>query len=204
VAISSIAALFGAMTIIALTPDASAAAVIARSASSGLAHGLTVVLGIIVGDIVFIALVFSGLSFVAESMSGVFLAVKLLGACYLFWLGFNLLIHRSTAPVKSETGKLNWYSDLTCGLLITLGDPKAIVFYLSFLPAYMDLTTATVGDALVIFLIAALSIGIAKGGYAYFAGRATGYLRSTKSARIISISSGGVMIVTGMALLAQT
>jgi threonine/homoserine/homoserine lactone efflux protein len=200
---SSILALLGAMTIIAMTPDASAAVVIARSASSGLKAGLTVVLGIIVGDVVFIAVAFSGLAFVAESMSAVFLTIKLIGAAYLFWAGGTLLLHHSTAPEATDTRNLPRYSNLMCGLLVTLSDPKAIFFYLSFLPAYLDLSIATVGDAFSVFLVAALSIGVAKGGYAYLAGRTRSTLRSSGAARIIKILSGSVMICTAVVLLAK-
>ncbi len=199
--IGSIVALFGAMTIIAMAPDASAAAVIARSASSGFTRGLVVVLGIIIGDIVFIALVFSGLAFIAESMTGAFLVIKVLGATYLVWMGCSLFAGRPTAPETTGAERSTWLSDLTCGLLITLGDPKAIVFYLSFLPAYLDLTRATIGDAVLVFLIAALSIATAKGGYAWFADKTGTGFRSLKSARIINVLSGGVMICTAIVLL---
>ena len=87
---SSIAAMFGAMLVLASVPDASAFAVVGRSMASGFAHGLVTTLGILISDFIFIALSVYGLSSIAEAMGSLFVLVKYLGAAYLVWLGIGL------------------------------------------------------------------------------------------------------------------
>jgi threonine/homoserine/homoserine lactone efflux protein len=195
----SAAALFGSMVILALTPDASAAAVAARSTSAGSRHGLVSVAGIVAGDLVFIAVVFSGLSFFADASGSLFTWLKVPGSAYLVWMGFAAMTAKpSTAAVPAGVGA--WTSSFLAGFLMTLGDPKAILFYLSFLPAYVDLNAATPADAAAVCCIAAVSVGSVKGGYAVLAGKAIGLLHNARMARRLNFAAGLVMIGTGVVL----
>ena len=103
-------------------------------------HGLVTVIGILVGDLVFLMLAIYGLSAIAETMGDLFVVVKYLGGAYLIWFGLGLWRARSTTVEVEEIQETSWVSNFLCGLTITLGDPKAILFYLSFLPAFLDVT----------------------------------------------------------------
>jgi len=92
--------LFGTMAVLAAIPSASVALVIARSITLGISQGIAVGAGVVIGDLIFIGLVMLGLSVLAETMGGLFLVVKYLGAFYLLWLGLSLL--RAGAPVAIE------------------------------------------------------------------------------------------------------
>ena len=94
-------------------------------------------------------------------------------------------------------------SSFLTGFLITLGDQKAILFYLGFFPAFIDLSRMTPADTLIIIAIAIVGVGGAKLVYAYLADRASLLFKNTRAIRGINMLAGGVMIAVGMFLLAK-
>ena len=79
--------LFLILSTLAAIPSASVALVVTRSATFGVANGIAVAAGIVLADLLFIALVLLGLTVLAETMGGFFMLVRYAGALYLVWLG---------------------------------------------------------------------------------------------------------------------
>lgn len=188
------------MTLLALVPSVSVLAVTARSASSGFRHGVYVILGIITGDTIFIVLAIFGLHLLAEAMGGSFVFIKYLGGAYLIWLGIRMWRLRAGATTTQTQADTSATSSFMTGLLITLGDQKAILFYLGFLPAFMDLSVMTWPDALIVIIIAVLAVGGVKLGYAHAASRA-GARIGARMARVMNIGAGCVMVAVGVFVL---
>lgn len=188
------------MTLLALVPSVSVLAVTARSASSGFRHGVYVILGIITGDTIFIVLAIFGLHLLAEAMGGSFVFIKYLGGAYLIWLGIRMWRLRAGATTTQTQADTSATSSFMTGLLITLGDQKAILFYLGFFPAFMDLKALTVLDALIVIIITAVAVGGVKLAYAYAASRA-GALVGAKTGRTLNIIAACVMIVVGVLVM---
>jgi threonine/homoserine/homoserine lactone efflux protein len=86
----SITALFGAMIVLASVPDAIALSVVGRSIASGFKQGLFTVIGIVVGDYIFIIVAVYGLSIIAQQMDMFFIVIKYMAGAYLLWLGVQL------------------------------------------------------------------------------------------------------------------
>ncbi len=200
---SSIMALFSAMLALAVIPDASAFAVVARSIASGFTHALVTVLGIIVGDFIFILFAIFGLWSIAEAMGSLFVLVKYLGGAYLIWLGIGFWRVTSKNVDIEGVKELSWKSNFLCGLLITLGDPKAILFYVSFLPAFLDFSSASLLDTGIIMALVILVLGGVKGGYAFMADKARLFFQSAQAKSRMNRIAGGVMICTGIFLWAK-
>ena len=194
-------ALLGATIVLALIPGVSVLAVTARAAAHGFTHGLFTTLGIVAGDIVFILVAVYGLAFVAEAMGEQFRLVKLLGGIYLLWLGRSLWRAEARAAAAQTVAESSWRSSFLSGLLITLGDQKAILFYLGFIPAFVDLAAMTALDTLIIVAIATLGVGGAKGVYAFAAARAGQLLKNRRAVRGLNLLAAGVMIAVGAVLL---
>ena len=89
-------------------------------------------------------------------------------------------------------------------LLTTLGDQKAILFYLGFFPASLDLSRMTTADTLIIIAIATISVGEAKLVYAFLADRASLVFDKTTAIRGINMAAACVMITVGILLLLKT
>lgn len=200
----SIAALFGAMVVLASIPGVSVLAVSARSATAGFMHGAFTTIGIMVGDIIFIILAVGGLSILAETMGAFFVLVKYLGGAYLIWLGIGLWRATPTDVEMEEVVEASRLSSFLTGLFITLGDLKAILFYLGFFPAFVDLTTLSIIDISIITLIAVITVGSIKLGYAFIADRSRMLFNRTGPKKIINRTAGSVMIGVGVFLAAKT
>ncbi len=165
--------LFGIMVMLAAMPSASVALVVTRSATSGAAHGIAVAAGIVLGDLVFIVLAILGLSVVAETMGSLFMVIKYLGALYLLWLGFSLLKEKRTTAITANksTGKGSLVASFLAGLFLTLGDIKAVFFYVSLFPVFINLSALHMPEVLGIIVITVTAVGGVKVLYAISATR---------------------------------
>jgi threonine/homoserine/homoserine lactone efflux protein len=198
------AALFLVMTVLAAVPSVSVMAVVARSASGGFVHGALATLGIVVGDVLFILLAVFGLVLLVETMGEFFVLVQLAGAGYLFWLGVALW--RAGAGNREEGGSRptrgGGLSSFMAGLLITLADQKAILFYLGFLPAFLDLAAVTAADTALLAVIAAVSVGGVKLVYAVASDRA-GRRIGGRTSTLINRLAAAMLLSAGAILLAR-
>jgi len=193
----------GAMFLLAITPGPGVFATVARALASGFLHASVVVAGIVAGDLVFLLLAIFGLAAVAELMGGFFTLVKFAGAAYLVWLGIGLWRGRVGATEATPIEEISWSSNFLSGLFITLGNPKVILFYLGFLPAFVDLTTLSAADVVMIATVVSVVLGLTMLGYAYAASSARQLFRSPGARQLLNRASGGVMIATGTVLAAK-
>lgn len=205
---NSIAALAGTMLVLAVVPGPSDLAVVARSIASGFAQALIMVGGIVAADILFIALAIYSLAEVAESLGAWFLGVKYVCGAYLIWLGVTALKARSASAdlafiQTSKADKSSGFSSFLGGLLITLGDPKAILFYMGLFPAFVDLAQVSIRDTLVIMLIATGVVGGVKTGYAYLADRAKHLFTNPRLRQTLDAVAGMILICTGLFLIVK-
>lgn len=200
--LASAVALFAAMAVLAAVPSVSVLVVSSRAAAAGFAHGALAAAGVVAGDVVFILLALFGLVLVAEALGELFVLVKYLGAAYLVWLGIRLWRGRTAERPGHAGGGTSPWSSFTAGLLITLGDQKAILFYLGFLPAFMDMGAVTVLDALRVIAIAVVAVGGTKLAYAYAAGR-LGARAGGSAALALRRAAAGVLVAAGLLLAAR-
>ena len=187
------------MAALAAIPSSSVALVVARSATLGITNGLAVASGIVLGDLVFIALALLGLSVIAEVMGGLFMFVKIIGGLYLIWLGYSLFSKSGVTEIKAN--KINNNRSLAAsfmvGFVLTLGDIKAIIFYASLLPVFVDLSTIQSSDILVLILITVFGVGGVKTIYVIFSNRVAAYAQKTNMEVTARKTVGGLMVGAG-------
>ena len=198
--LTTITALFSFMIIGAFIPSVSTLAVVARSAAFGFAHGIFTSLGIVVGDMVFILIAIYGLSILADLMGDHFYLIQYLGGAYLIWLGVLLWRTKTKTDTPEAGNSASIASSFMTGLLITLGDQKAILFYLGFFPAFIHLTTFTVADTGIILLVTLVGVGTPKLVYAFMANKASQMLKDTRATHALNMLAGAVMIGVGLYL----
>ncbi|HBC55786.1 MAG TPA: hypothetical protein DCZ03_01350 [Gammaproteobacteria bacterium] len=194
--IISTVTLFFTMLLLALVPSLSVLTVCTRSISHGFFHGALTSLGILMGDLIFIAIALLGLSFLAELLHDSILWVKLFGAAFILWFGFSLLQTRSTKPQTTAHDSNQTLSSFVAGLSITLVDTKAIAFYIGFFPAFIDIDTLRVADTLIILAVTVAAVGGAKLFYAYWSAR-TGNLINDKMSKNLSSLTGIILLLIG-------
>lgn len=195
--------MLASMVGLAALPSSSVALVVTRAATGGFSHGAAVAAGIVVGDLVFVCLAVLGLAALAEILGGFFVVVRYLAGFVLICLGLSLLLGRNTANNEVQpAGTASYMLSFLSGLAITLGDIKAIVFYASFLPAFVHLHALTLTDLSLVALITILGVGSVKLGYAWTASRMSVHetLGPTKGIRLCA---GGILAGAGAWLIAK-
>jgi threonine/homoserine/homoserine lactone efflux protein len=197
--------LFGIMVVLAALPSTSVALVVTRAASLGVANGIAVAAGIVLGDLVFIMLAILGLSIVAETMGSLFMVIKYLGAIYLLWLGFSLFTAKSATTITAykarEKGSL--IASFLAGLFLTLGDIKAIYFYVSLFPVFIELSALQATDIMFIVFVTVASVGGVKILYALSATKVASLARSLKFENAARKTAGGFMVGAGSYLIVK-
>jgi threonine/homoserine/homoserine lactone efflux protein len=195
-------ALFASMLVLAVVPSVSVLAVITRSATFGFIHGVFTTIGIVLGDIIFILIAVAGLALVVTAMGQLFFLIKYLGAAYLIGLGIRLC---RVTPQPGETlaiAESSLLSSFLTGLLITLGDQKATLFYLGFFPAFLDISQISYIDIFTVIAIAVVAVGGVKLGYALLADRARVFI-DYRTQKNMNIAAGIIMIVVGLFLIVK-
>lgn len=201
----AIISLFAIMLFLAAIPSASVALVVARSALHGLANGAAVTAGIVLADLLFATLAIMGMAFLAESLGGFFAIFRYLGAGYLIWLGLGLLRFDGALKIKDPSGRSSSLAaGFLAGFFLTLGDIKAILFYASLFPAFVDPGALGAGAIASILAITAVTVGGTKLVYA-FAGRVIAdRLQNRIRHKWLRRSAGGLMIGSGAYIIAKT
>ena len=167
---------FFIMATLAALPSTSVALVVTRSANLGLNNGIAVAGGIVVGDLVFVMLALLGLSVVAAKLGDLFLVIKY--------------------PLGSLM------ASFLAGLFLTLGDVKAIVFYISLFPLFIETGAVNLSDIGIIVAITIITVGGIKITYAVTATKVANLPVSQTIANFVKRIAGGFMIAAGGYLIA--
>lgn len=133
--ISDFGAFCVAFVLLLFLPGPGNLALISSASKGGLAGGLASVLGLLVGDQVLLWLTVAGLAAVLKAYPPVFLALQWAGAAYLAWLGYKMLTAPAGEGPSIQITPGHYFRET---LLITLLNPKAIMFYLAFFLQFID------------------------------------------------------------------
>lgn len=181
-------------------------AITARSVSSGFGPAMVMALGVAFGDMVYLLLAAFGLSHLAASLGGLFMVVKWAGAAYLVWLGARAWLGRGDMiTVRPEAGssRHSMAGGMLGGFVICMGNPKVILFYCSFLPAFVDMSTLTNGDVARLAGTCLVVLAACASAYALAAARAIRLLRSQRALRLANRTAGTLFIGCGIAVAAE-
>lgn len=194
---ANIVALSGVLMVGAMVPSVSVLTVSARSAALGFAHGVLTAVGIVIGDVLFILIAIYGLSVLVAWLDSRFILIQYIGGVYLIWLGMRLWRSPSETGESKSQSNSSLLESFLSGLFITLGDQKAIWFYLGFFPAFLDLTRLSFLDTGIIVVIAIVAVGIPKLVYAYMAHRTGLIFKSSRVTNFLNRIAGSAMIAVG-------
>jgi leucine efflux protein len=133
--IADYAAFVAAIVIFLAIPGPGNLALITSTSKGGVRGGVAATLGVIAGDQVLMWMAVAGVAALLTAWPPAFRAVQWLGAAYLAWLGAKMLLAKpGDAPVLNIQPR-HYFRQ---ALLITLLNPKAIVFYMAFFPLFVD------------------------------------------------------------------
>ncbi|MGH6934381.1 MAG: LysE family translocator, partial [Dongiaceae bacterium] len=186
-----------------LTPGPAVLYIVTRSVEQGRRAGLVSTVGIHVGTLFHIAAATVGLSALLASSALAFAIVKYAGAAYLIYLGVRKLLSKpidGAAAAPSAASPRDLRRAFRDGIVVNLLNPKTALFFLAFLPQFVDLSRGAVAFQIAFlgFLFAVLGL-ISDSAYALAAGTAGQWIK--RRPRVFNLEryfSGTIYIGLGL------
>ena len=181
-----------------LIPGPTLLLVISYSLFRGRSTILALVFGVGLGDMTAIILSFLGVGMLLQTVATAFYFLKWLGAAYLIWLGIKMWRSASQPVEISEQAKnRDWWEIFRNAYVTTALNPKSIVFFLAFMPQFMEPDLPFISQALVLggtfFVLAIMSVV----SYALLASYAGQQLSLPSFQRWTQRLGGGLLIGAG-------
>jgi threonine/homoserine/homoserine lactone efflux protein len=186
----------GLYSFVILVPGPGVIAMVARALGSGFRACIPAAIGTAVGDLIWMTMSAFGLALIAQAMGSLFMVVKLAGAAYLIYLGYRYW----TAPVTdlpdivAASARQSFLSQLS----LTLGNPKAMAFFLALLPTVVDLGRLNVFGYLELCAATLVLIPTIMLSYAALASQVRGFLASRKARGRLNKGAAVVMVGAGV------
>jgi threonine/homoserine/homoserine lactone efflux protein len=192
-------AFVAATVVLILIPGPNVTLLVANSLTYGPRRALVTLAGTSTAIALQLLVVALGMTSLIPVLADSFGWLRWLGAAYLLYLGIQ---QWRAAPLALDdvearpiTAKLFWQ-----GMLVSATNPKTLLFYAAFLPQFID-PQAAVGPQMALLCTTFLVIAtVLDGGYVLVAGRARGWLRDRKRARLRNRLTGALLMATGLGL----
>lgn len=183
-----------AYAIAVLVPGPGVAAVVARALGGGFRAAFPMVLGILAGDLVYLVFALFGLAAIATWFGPVFVVIKWASALYLLYIAWQFWTAKpGSEQIGAKKDASSWKTFLS-GFMLTMGNPKTIVFYLALLPTVVPLdkpiTALGFTELTAIVIVVLLIIGC---GYAGLAAAARDFFTSARALRNLNRTAGAIM-----------
>jgi threonine/homoserine/homoserine lactone efflux protein len=180
--------LFAAASVaLLLIPGPAVLYIVTQSAEQGRSAGLASVAGIHIGTLVHILAAAIGLSALILASAVAFSIVKFAGAAYLVYLGVRKLLERDSAS-EGEPPRAPLRQVFARGALVNVLNPKTALFFLAFLPQFVDTDRGAVWSQVVVLGLVFVALGLISDSIYALVGDAVGSLlrRRAKAMRRIS------------------
>ena len=193
---------FIAIFIFGITPGPGVFAILARAMVDGPKKCIMLAMGMIGSDVIYLILACLGLATIAENWSEVFTAIRYLGASYLIYLGYKMIksLPQIKSDIQAETEAQKekaMLASFTQGFLISASNPKVILFYISFLPTFIDLTVLTAQDIALVSVLSSIALMSGLMLIAFGASRMAGMLKTPVAHQRLNRGAGSIMIAAG-------
>ena len=192
-----------ALFLLFLTPGPVWVALTARCLQSGFSGGWPLALGVAVGDCLWPLLALLTLTQFAQIYAELLESLRFLAVAVFLMLGVQLI--RAPVVEPEAGGRLIQPGRLTgfiAGVLVILGNPKAILFYLGILPGFFDISVLNTIDITMVVIISALVPFMGNLLFILGVEKARTILTSQAGRRRLNLATGSVLIAVGLFLLA--
>lgn len=189
------ATFFSAAFLLNLCPGPDMAFILGQTAKGGVKSGFSAMFGIWTGALFHVTFAALGLSAVIAASAIAFSSIKWIGAFYLVWIGIQAIKSRGeTLNVNNEPALQNFRKIFKQGMFVSILNPKVAVFFLAFLPQFVEAGAGPAGIQLFVhgFLIIAVA-AVVEPPLVLAGGKLTGYLSG--NARISGLMDKGLGVL---------
>ena len=189
-----------ALAVLVATPGPVVVATVARTLASGIRSALPLAAGVAIGDVLWPLLAIFGLSALATLYGEIMQVLRYVGAGILIWMGWRLIARPRAALgeapdpalMRRDAGRA-----FMAGLLVNLGNPKSIFFFMGLLPGFFHIPTLTAADVTVIVATSAGVLLLGNVLWVLAAHWARAVLNTPRMLRRVDRASGGALIGAG-------
>lgn len=189
---------------LAITPGPDMALFLSRTVTGGRTMGFAAMVGASAGMVVHMTLAAFGLSALLAASATAFLILKIVGGLYLLWLAYGALRHGSAFSVDREgVPQQTIRATILTGVGINLTNPKVIVFFVTFLPQFIDAGDPHASGKLLFLGVLFLLIGIPTNAFiVVIAERVAGFMQtSPRAMRYFDYGMAGIMSAFALKLV---
>lgn len=190
-------AFFAAILLFAVTPGPGVFAVLARALISGARSCFFLSLGMAISDIIYLVLACFGLAVIAHNWGEVFIVIRWIGAAYLLYLGYKIWTSPISDDLCSTVPIAGKFESFLQGFMISASNPKVILFYIAFLPTFMDVTIFSTGDIILAAILTLIGLMLGLTVIASCAAQSRKYFKSRKAMARLNKTAGSIMIGAG-------
>ncbi len=201
--LAALLAYCGALFIAAAIPGPGITAIVARALGSGFRETFFMGLGLVLGDTIYLTAVILGLAFVAQAFTEVFVVIKIAGALYLGYIAWKLwtagLLAVDIAAKKSSSAGMSFLS----GLLVTLGNPKTMLFYVALVPTLIDIGSIGLREYAILVAATFTILLIVLVPYMLLASRARTLLKKPRALQVLNRAAASILAATAAFIAAR-
>ena len=190
-----------AVFILFITPGPVWVALLARAVSGGFHAAWPLAVGVAIGDAVWPILAILGVSWVVNEFAGIMTILRYVAAAVFLTMGAVLMLKADIAlSGDKRLTRPGMWAGFIAGVVVILGNPKAILFYMGVLPGFFDLTEVGAWDVLAIVVVSILTPLLGNLAVAGFVNHARDLLQTPEAVRRINRISGGLLIAVGIVI----
>lgn len=176
-------------------------ALIARALSGGMRAAWPLAVGVALGDLIWPLCAILGLSWVLSVYGDLLSVLRWIAAAVFLIMGVLLLRKQPDPPgTDNRLTRPGIWAGFSVGVAAVIGNPKAILFYMGFLPGFFDLARINSHDIVAILAVSAIVPMIGNFGLALFLNWARKLLSSPEALRRMNIGSGLLLILVGLVI----
>ncbi len=189
-----------AATLLILMPGPVVTVTVANALKHGTRQGLQTVIGASSGTALLLLVGGFGMASAFALLAQWFDWLRWIGAAYLVFLGVQQWRAKPVSPTSDDVGAGTKKNSFWQGFMVSITNPKSILFFAAFFPQFID-PTRPAGQQLLILSITFLVIAIIlDSSYALLSGRLRPYLNDAKRGRLRNRITGSLLIGTGLVL----
>lgn len=184
--LSGFVAYSSALAIAAVIPGPQLVAIVAQALRRGYRQAAWMTAGMVLGDVLYLATVLAGLAFIAETFSTLLIVIKWAGVAYLCWLAVQFWRADDRFEAGPASAAPSGKGAFLSGMLVTVGNPKSVLFYISILPTVVNIDALSLPDIVALLSITAIILTVVQFPFAIAGARTRRALQSRRAMRILN------------------
>lgn len=195
--------------ILTISPGPNVVLVIRNSLKYGSASALVTILGNLTAQLIVVMLVAGGVGATIAALPEFFLAMKVLGAAYLIYLGVGQIraarqaIPEPDATAPAAPAAASPLALFRSAFLVSISNPKTLIFLSAFMPQFIDQTRPLAGQFGLMYLTIAASVSLVHVFYSFSVNQLKHKVKNSRWIKSVKYLGGSIFVLLGLKLLSS-